>query len=363
MRNTIAVAVSGGIDSLVAAYLLKKSGHEVLGIHFITGYESQPQPSASSGVDPGKSQADRIRRKMQKIGDQLGIRVEIIDLRLEFQATVVDYFTRTYQAGKTPNPCLICNPAIKFDLLARRAEGLGADRLATGHYARRSIDSAGRFCLLKGLDGVKDQSYFLARLTQQQLAKACFPLGGMQKTETVQLARSQHLEAVTQAESQDVCFIQNGSYADFLQTQQDLSAEPGLIEDVRGKVLGHHPGLHRFTIGQRRGINCPAADPYYVVRIDIPRNRLIVGFKNDLLSSRCRVIDINWIGDIPQAPVRLATRLRYRSQEVSCTLTPIDRTTAMVCFDEPQQAVTPGQGAVFYQKDVVLGGGFIDDPQ
>jgi tRNA-uridine 2-sulfurtransferase len=367
MKDTIAVAVSGGIDSLVAAYLLKQAGHDVLGVHFVTGYESLPEghapQSVLSSVGPASSRDNRIRHKMDLIADQLGIRIEIIDLSAEFQKRVVDYFTHTYQAGRTPNPCLVCNPAIKFDLLAAQAEGLGAGGLATGHYARRSIDSNGRWRLLKARDPAKDQSYFLARLTQAQLAKASFPLGGMLKSETVQLARMKKLKAVTQAESQDVCFIQNGSYAEFLRNRQDLATRPGLIEDVCGKVLGQHPGLHRFTIGQRRGINCPAAEPYYVVRIDIRRNRLIVGFKADLLSFQCRVNDINWIGEIPGSQLRLATRVRYRHQEVASTLTPIDAVTAMVRFDEPQAAIAPGQGAVFYRDNEVLGGGFIDEPQ
>jgi tRNA-specific 2-thiouridylase len=365
MNDTIAVAVSGGIDSLVAAYLLKQAGYSVLGVHFVTGYESLPQGQAPQlcqpAVAPVSAPDDPIRRKMAALADQLRIRIEIIDLRVEFQERVVDYFTGTYLCGRTPNPCLICNPAIKFDLLAGQAEGFGAGRLATGHYARIVTDPHGRRRLFKGLDPAKDQSYFLARLTQEQLAKACFPLGGMLKAETVQLARDKGLKAVTRAESQDVCFIQNGSYADFLLRRHDLVARPGPIEDVHGKLLGQHPGLHRFTIGQRRGINCPAAEPYYVVRIDIRGNRLIVGFKPDLLSSQCRVNDINWIGLPPGEPMRLAVRVRYRHREVPATLTPTDATTAMVRFDEPQAAVTPGQGAVFYQADEVLGGGFIDE--
>jgi tRNA-specific 2-thiouridylase len=367
MNDTIAVAVSGGIDSLVAAYLLKQAGHDVLGLHFVTGYESLPEGHskefAAPAIGPASSPDDRIRRNMALIADQLRIRIEIIDLSVEFQKRVVDYFTHAYETGRTPNPCLVCNPAIKFDLLAGQAERYGADSLATGHYALRTLDSMGRWRLLKGSDPAKDQSYFLSRLTQEQLAKACFPLGGMLKAETVQLAREKGLKAVTRTESQDVCFIQNGSYSDFLQKQQDLVARPGMIEDIHGKVLGQHPGLHRFTIGQRRGINCPAPEPYYVVRLDIHRNRLIVGYKADLLSSKCRVNNIHWIGEIPKAPIRLATRVRYRHPEVSSMLTPIDTTTAIVRFDEPQAAITPGQGAVFYQANEVLGGGFIDEPQ
>lgn len=356
MKHTLAIALSGGVDSLVAASLLKAQGHEVLGVHFFTGYETGtalPLPEAA------REGAEALAADL---ASQLGIPVEVLDCTREFKHRVVDYFTRTYAAGRTPNPCLTCNPAIKFGVLLEYARHLGASHLATGHYARVQPDGDGGFRLLKGLDPRKEQSYFLARLTSEQLGRACFPLGAMTKPEVVRLARAEGLVPIRGGESQDVCFIREGSYAGFLSAQRGFSQRPGDIVDTRGNVVGTHRGLHRFTVGQRRGINCPAAEPYYVVRIDRRRNRLVVGFKNDLLTGGCRVEEINWIALPPLAPRRANARLRYRHQGSAATLSPIDTGTAAVTFDTPQRAVTPGQGAVFYSGEEVLGGGWIADP-
>jgi len=363
--TTTAIAISGGIDSLVAAYLLKDAGHDVVGIHFTTGYERE------SSV--------QISRQIRNIGDRLGIKTEIADCSSEFKSKVVDYFIRTYLNGQTPNPCLVCNPCIKFGAvldIARR--DFGASRLATGHYARVISSAGGRWAyhfikksppeensrirwhLLKGLDAKKDQSYFLAFLSQEQLASACFPLGEMTKSQVRELAVSKGLVPIVKEESQDVCFIRGTDYGEFLVQECCIGPEPGAIEDVSGKVLGEHRGLHLFTVGQRRGINCPAAEPYYVARIDRKNNRLIVGFKQDLLTWECRVSGINWIAHEPASPVKVFVRVRYRHQAVSCTLFPQDRRTAIVRFDSAQSAVTPGQGAVFYDGDEVLGGGWIE---
>ncbi|CAB1064390.1 tRNA-specific 2-thiouridylase MnmA (EC [Olavius sp. associated proteobacterium Delta 1] len=353
MKHTTAVAISGGVDSLMTAYLLKEQGQHVIGIHFITGFEA----ASAYTRDPGSDK----KHNVLKIGEQLGIPVDIIDIRDEFQEKIVGYFCRSYQSGQTPNPCMHCNPTIKFGTILAHAHKLGAQKLATGHYARIKKDPNGHHHLLKGLDPKKDQSYFLARLTRQQLANACFPLGEMKKSDIQQMATQKGLYPVTRAESQDVCFIKDEAYAEFLAKQTGFDPQPGLIENVNGQVIGEHRGLHLFTIGQRRGINCPAAEPYYVVRLDAERNRLIVGSKNDLLSSECRVTDINWIGAEPGALMEIRTRVRYRSQEVAATVIPGDRNTAVVRFKEPQASITPGQGAVFYRNDEVLGAGWIED--
>ncbi len=352
MKPLTAIAVSGGIDSLMAAYLLKEKGDRVIGIHFITGYED-PISENCQNDHPSRS------HKIFSISDQLKIDIKIVDCRIEFKKNVVDYFIETYQAGQTPNPCMVCNPFIKFGTVFDFARNLGASMLATGHYARIAEGRRGRFHLYKGIDANKDQSYFLARLTQLHLAGARFPLGTMKKTDIIRLANQKGFKPVKSGESQDVCFIQGNNYGDFLAGHQSFEPKPGLIQDVRGRILGEHKGLHLFTIGQRRGINCPASEPYYVVRMDTRQNVLTVGFKKDLFASQCRVEDINWIQEAPSRAVEVHTRVRYRHTAAASRLTPVDEKTAMVRFEKPQEAVTPGQCAVFYKDDEVLGGGWI----
>lgn len=346
MTDSIAIAISGGIDSLVAAYLLKQQGTHVFGIHFLTGYEKPAAPGL---------------RSMETHCQQLALPLKVIDLKTSFQSLVVDYFSNAYQNGETPNPCLVCNPLIKFGVLFEKARELGASKLATGHYARVvKEERQGRYHLFKGLDSLKDQSYFLARLTQDQLARACFPLGQWTKQKVKALAEEKGLRPITRQESQDVCFIHGTSYADFLTRFGRMDPKPGDIVDTAGRVVGIHNGLHQFTVGQRRGINCPASQAYYVVRIDIRNNFLVVGFKDELATDRCRVRDINWISEIPRGPMAVATRIRYRQRAVASVVTPVGHDAAVVRFDLPQDAVTPGQGAVFYRGDEVIGGGWIE---
>ena len=345
MNGPVAIAVSGGVDSLVSAYLLKHQDHEVFGVHFLTGYE-----------EPAESNAEAV----QSMGRQLGIPVVVIDLKSHFKTKVVDYFTAAYRNGKTPNPCLVCNPSIKFGVLLDQARQLGASRLATGHYARVEASQGGRYRLRRGLDETKDQSYFLARLTQTQLARACFPLGSWTKVQVKALAAEKGLRPLTRHESQDVCFIRDTHYADFLIRTNAIRPQSGDIVDTAGNRVGTHRGLYRYTVGQRRGINCPASQAFYVIRIDARRNRLVVGSKDELAAQSCRVVDINWIAGVPEGPMAIDTRIRYRHRAVPSRLSPLGDDSALVRFDQPQAAVTPGQGAVFYRGDEVLGGGWID---
>jgi tRNA-specific 2-thiouridylase len=340
----VAIAVSGGVDSLVCAYLIKRQGIDAVGIHFLTGFENPAEPGP---------------RDIQALFRPLDIPVVVIDLKTPFKSSVVDYFSAAYQNGKTPNPCLVCNPAIKFGVLLDEARRLGASRLATGHYARVQAGRDGRYRLRKGVDEKKDQSYFLSRLTQDQLACAVFPLGTWTKDNVRALAAENGLKPVNRKESQDVCFIKDSNYKDFLIQADGIHPQAGDIVDTSGNRLGSHAGLHRYTVGQRRGINCPASQPYYVVRIDARRNRLVVGAKDELYTSRCRVTDVNWIAGAPEGPIRADTRIRYRHRAVAATVSPDGDDGAVVRFDEPQAAVTPGQGAVFYRGDEVLGGGWI----
>jgi len=360
MKPSIAIAMSGGVDSTVAADLVIKNGYSVFGIHFITGYETgDARTTPSNGpVDASAAKAEALD-KMRPIANRLEIPIEVIDIREAFQRTVVDYFTQTYQTGQTPNPCMVCNPSVKFGIVLSAARNLGATAFATGHYARTIQDEAGRYHLHRGIDIEKEQSYFLARLTQEQLSRAVFPLGEMTKPEVKKLAKAEGIYPLVKEESQDICFIDQSSYAEFLKERAGIHPKPGPIVDTGGTVVGEHRGLHLFTIGQRRGINCPAAEPYYVVRIDVENNRLVVGHKGELLSSECSVDCINWISDPPIGSISVKTRLRYRHTAVRSTLFPLELNRVRVKFSTPQSAITPGQCAVFYQGDEVLGGGWI----
>lgn len=345
MKPIVAIALSGGIDSLVSACLLKEMGVSAFGIHFRTGFES------IDAVPP-----DAIGAMLSR---QLEFPVHVVDLSDEFQTKVVDYFISAYGKCITPNPCLVCNPAVKFEALFKAAERHGASLLATGHYAKVVRDDRDRCHLFKGADRSKDQSYFLSFLTQNQLSRACFPLGDMTKSDVKKVASEKGLAPVTMNESQDVCFIHEKNYADFLQNHAGFASRPGPVKTLEGQTVGQHKGLHRFTVGQRRGINCPSRDPYYVVRLDPCNNTLIVGRKKDLKSTTCIVSAPHWIVTKPKLPFAAEVRLRYRHQAAPATVLKNLDGTLTVAFESPQNAPTPGQGAAFYVEDEVLGAGII----
>ena len=344
-----AVALSGGIDSLVAVLRLKAAGEAVFAIHFVTGYEATDGP-------------DTALRRVRRLAVRLSLDLAVIDCRQAFQREVVDDFVASYRRGRTPNPCARCNPCIKFGVLLKRARALGATRLATGHYARLIRDADGRVHLYRGLDRLKEQSYFLARLSPEQLSQAVFPLGDMTKDAVAQMAAASGLVARQPRESQDVCFVRQGSYETFLTAPGRIDPVPGPIVDVHGRLLGRHPGLHRYTVGQRRGINCPGPQAYYVVRLEPEANRLVVGFKAHLMAGGCRVSEVNWLQPPPSRPMPVAVRLRYRSPACPALLEPGEASSATVLFAVPQMAVTPGQSAVFYQGEEVVGAGWIEAP-
>lgn len=351
MRSLIAVALSGGIDSLVAAALLKQEKRDVVGIHFKTSFEKEPSNKTNT---PNSSLEARLRAA----ADALNIPLVFVDISERFRVDVVRYFIREYQNGRTPNPCMVCNRRIKFGELLNKAHDLGARSVATGHYARVIQDSGGRFQLLRGLDRTKDQSYFLALLTQDQLKAARFPLGAFTKEDVRNMAQRFGITPPVANESQEVCFVEDNDYARFL-TKEGVKGSPGPIVDRAGRKIGTHQGLFAYTIGQRRGIGIPAAKPYYVVRIDIEHNQLVVGHKSELSSVECEVEGINWIALPPEGPIRVETRIRYKHREAPSTLFPKAGATALIRFDHPQDAITPGQGAVFYQGEEVIGGGWI----
>lgn len=341
----IAVAVSGGVDSLVSGYVLQQKYKHVFGLHFTTGYEKEPTD-------------------LTRIENQLGFPVTGIDLSKIFEENVVSYFIKTYLEGKTPNPCIICNKEIKFNALLKHAEKMGADYLATGHYATvinpvSFPDKNISHCYLeKGTDLLKDQSYFLSLLTCGQLEKIIFPLAGLKKEDVKQFARSKQLTPTHPSESQDICFIHDNNFPQFILEKQNIIPEHGHIIDMDGKIVGHHKGLHTFTIGQRRGLNSPAKEPYYVKRIDIKNNTLHVCFKKDLSQKNFTVDHINWNFSDQKVIPDVMTKIRYSHKGAASTLF-LNGTFIEVVFDEPQNAITPGQAAVFYKDARVLGAGII----
>ncbi|MDQ3135554.1 MAG: tRNA 2-thiouridine(34) synthase MnmA [Acidobacteriota bacterium] len=366
----IAVAMSGGVDSSAAAGMLKEAGHELVGFTMQLWNQNrgisvdehgEPLPSRCCSLDDVYD--------ARRVAADLGFPFYVLNLEQDFERDVVRPFVASYLDGETPIPCVACNSRLKFASLDRLAQSLGCDKVATGHYARVVFDeAANRYRLLRGVDERKDQSYFLWELTQAQLSHAMFPLGEMSKAEVRELARRHGLTAVAEkAESQEICFVPDGDYASFIDRYLAAENEPerlpgaGEIVDAVGQVLGEHQGVHRYTVGQRRGIGLSRELPLYVVRLDAQKNQVIVGESDELLSSEFTAAGLNWIAfDEPPGPVRADVRIRYRHTAAPATIEMIGDGRARVCFDEPQRAITPGQATVFYQGDEVLGGGWIE---
>jgi tRNA-uridine 2-sulfurtransferase len=348
--NKVVVGLSGGVDSSVAAATLHHQGYEVVGLTLWL-MKGKGQCCSEGMVDAAQ------------LCEDLGIPHHIVDTRDLFQNNIVDYLLSGYAAGITPLPCSQCNRAVKFGpMLHYSREELGIDRIATGHYARIQFDAAtGRYQLWRAVDRSKDQSYFLYDLTQDLLAHSLFPLGAQTKAETRKVAADLGLHTASKPESQDLCLIEaHGSMRSFL--DKYLAEKEGDIVDQSGTVLGRHTGIHHYTIGQRRGIGIAAEKPLYVIGIDAGRNQVIVGDRTDMLHAECKVQRVNWVSvAAPEAPIRAEVQVRYRSTPVPATIVPLDEGASVkVCFDESQFGVTPGQAAVWYDGEILLGGGIIE---
>ncbi|MCK9274207.1 MAG: tRNA 2-thiouridine(34) synthase MnmA [Syntrophales bacterium] len=349
MKRTVLIGMSGGIDSAVAAYLLGTKGFHVEGLYIDNGYSIRAETEAES------------------VCKRLGIDLHKVDAAAAFKKNVVDYFVSEYLSGKTPNPCAVCNQKIKFKYLIEQADSRGIDYIATGHYCRVEHDrNTGSYILKQGYDNRKDQSYFLFRLGQKELARTVFPNGDLTKKNIREIAAKEKILFEEKNESQEICFIPSGNYRHFIESNcTDPSVlAPGDIITHKGEIVGQHHGIHSVTIGQRKGLKIASERPYFVTAIDKNLNRVIVGRDEDQFSDGLTAIDVSWIHQEPEKSEQLTavTRIRYRHRGVPSIIETFshDRRRVAVRFNSPQKAVAPGQAAVFYEGDAILGGGWID---
>ncbi|MBR6271011.1 MAG: tRNA 2-thiouridine(34) synthase MnmA [Lachnospiraceae bacterium] len=352
-NKKILVAMSGGVDSSMAAKLLTEAGYDCIGC-MMKLWENDGA-AASGKTCCSLDDAEDAR----SVARSLGISFYVFNFTEEFKNIVIGDFVENYENGRTPNPCILCNRCMKFGKLYQRARELGCEYIATGHYARIE-DRGGRFMLKKALDETKDQSYVLYNLTQEQLSHTFFPLGELRKEDVRSIASAAGFVNSEKPDSQDICFVPDGDYASVVERYSDKAPVPGNFVDMEGNVLGRHKGIVHYTLGQRRGLGISAESRLYVIRIDVEKNEVVLGRDEDLFSREVFVTATNWIdGERPREPFRAAAKIRYRHREQPALITPLSENRLRITFDEPQRAATPGQSAVIYSGDTVLGGGII----
>ncbi|MER3431315.1 MAG: tRNA 2-thiouridine(34) synthase MnmA [Blastocatellia bacterium] len=364
----IAVAMSGGVDSSAAAAILKEQGHDLVGFTMQL-WDPRRNISVDESGDPLPSRCCSLDDvyDARRVAASLGIPFYVLNLERDFERDVVEPFVNAYLTGETPIPCVACNSRLKFAALDRIAESLGCDKVATGHYARIGYsETTGRWQLFRGRNYWKDQSYFLWELTQEQLSRAMFPLGDMDKETVRKISRKAGLVTAGKPESQEICFVPDGKYAEFIdrylahEGRGDEVPTGGAIVTTDGTVVGRHSGIHRYTIGQRRGLGIANEKPLYVVKIERSKNRIVVGDASWLEATEFEARGVNWIAfNNPEPPIRAEVKIRYRHDPASATIFPLAGGKARISFDTPQRAITPGQAAIFYRGDEVLGGGWI----
>jgi len=347
----VVVGMSGGVDSSLSAALLKDQGYDVIGMMLRLWSDTDTE---------NRCCAPDAQQEARYIAGLLDIPFYMIDARDQFFQSVVTPFIDGYAQGITPNPCLNCNRFVRWDFLLDRAKSMGAEYLATGHYARIKKSPSDSYQLFKNRDAGKDQTYFLHVLTQNNLRQTIFPLADLTKKQVRELAEEYSLPVANRPDSQDLCFVGQGDYRDFLRKSSPEIMKPGHIFDLDGNIIGNHQGLAEFTIGQRKGLGISSTEPYYVIRKDLSQNALIIGPRDDLRQQEFYTDNVNWIsGESPHNPFSANVKIRYKSNEVPASITVIDPGSALIKLESPLPDITPGQAAVFYQDDLCLGGGII----
>lgn len=355
--NRVVVGMSGGVDSSVAAYILKQQGYEVIGVTMQIWPSDDPDVVEREGGCCSLTAVEDARR----VANHLGILFYVMNFQQVFDEKVISYFVDEYIKGRTPNPCIMCNRYIKFEELLRRSMALDAYYVATGHYARIEYDDQKqRYLLKKSVTPAKDQTYALYTMTQYQLKHTLMPLGNYTKEQVREIAEKSGLVTANKPDSQEICFVKDDDYAGFVQDRASGPVAPGYFVDTQGNVLGKHKGIIHYTIGQRKGLGISLGHPMYVVDIDPENNTVILGRDHEVYSREMLVDDVNLISVTSiDSPIRASVKIRYTAKEAPATIYPYEDDTLRVVFDEPQRAITPGQAAVIYQDDLVVGGGII----